>query len=57
VDHIEPDRTLQADAQALATLLDHPVVDCFYLVLARREMATLLSADQKRLDLAGKVLP
>jgi hypothetical protein len=28
VDHIEPDRTLQAEALALATHLDHPVYDC-----------------------------
>jgi predicted nucleic acid-binding protein len=27
------------------------VYDCLYLVLARREVATLLSADQKLLDL------
>ena len=57
VDHIEPDRNLQAEALALATHLDHPVYDCLYLVLARREVATLLSADQKLLELASKVLP
>lgn len=57
VDHIEPDRTLQAEALALAAHLDHPVYDCLYLVLARREVASLLSADQRLLDLARKVLP
>lgn len=57
VDHIEPDRTLQAEALALATHLDHPVYDCLYLVLARREVATLVSADQKLLNLASQVLP
>lgn len=57
VDHIEPDRTLQAEALALATHLDHPVYDCLYLVLARREVASLLSADQRLLGLARKVLP
>ena len=57
VDHIEPDRTLQPEALALATHLNHPVYDCLYLVLARREVATLLTADQKLHDLAGKVLP
>lgn len=57
LDHIEPDRSLQAEALALATHLDHPVYDCLYLVLARREVANLLSADQKLLDLASKVLP
>jgi predicted nucleic acid-binding protein len=57
VDHIEPDRTLQAEALALATHLDHPVYDCLYLVLARREVAGLLTADQRLLDLATRVLP
>jgi predicted nucleic acid-binding protein len=57
VDHIEPDRRLPAEALALATHLDHPVYDRLYLVLARREAATPPSADQKLLDLAGKVLP
>lgn len=57
VDHIEPDRTLQPEALALATHLNHPVYDCLYLVLARREVATLLTADQKLQGLAGKVLP
>jgi predicted nucleic acid-binding protein len=57
VDAIEPDRNLLAEALALATHLDHPVYDCLYLVLARREVATLLSADQPLLDLASQVLP
>jgi predicted nucleic acid-binding protein len=57
VDHIEPDRTLQAEALALATHLDHPVYDCLYLVLARREVAALISADQRLLKLAARVLP
>ena len=57
VDHIEPDRTLLAEALALATHLDHPVYDCLYLLLARREVATLLSADRRLLELAKKVLP
>ena len=57
VDHIAPDRTLLAEALALATHLDHPVYDCLYLVLARREVASLLSADRRLLELAKKVLP
>jgi predicted nucleic acid-binding protein len=57
VDHIEPDRTLQAEALALAIYLDHPVYDCLYLVLARREVAALLSADQRLLKLAARMLP
>jgi len=56
-DNIEPDRTLLAGALALATHLNHPVYDCLYLVLARREVATLLSADCRLLELAKKVLP
>jgi len=35
----------------------HPVYDCLYLVLARREVASLVTADQRLLDLARKVLP
>lgn len=57
VDHIEPDRSLQAEALALACHLGHPVYDCLYLVLARREVAQLLTADQKLLQLAAQVLP
>jgi len=56
VDHIEPDRTLQAEAPAMTTHLDHPVCDCLYLVLARREVASQLSADQRLLKLAARVL-
>lgn len=47
---------MQAEAIALAIHLNHPVYDCLYLVLARREVASLLSADQHLLDLARKVL-
>ena len=57
VDHIEPDRSLQAEALALAAHLDHSFYDCLYLVLARREVAALLSADQRLLKLAVRVLP
>ena len=55
VDHIEPDRHLQVEA--LACHLDHPVYDCLYLALARREAAVLLTADQKLMALAAQVLP
>ncbi|EAQ70116.1 PIN domain protein [Synechococcus sp. RS9909] len=57
VDHIEPDRHLQVEALALACHLDHPVYDCLYLALARREAAVLLTADQKLMALATQVLP
>ena len=57
VDAIEPDRNLQVEALALACHLDHPVYDCLYLALARREAATLLTADQRLQNLANQVLP
>jgi predicted nucleic acid-binding protein len=57
VDHIEPDRHLQVEALSLACHWDHPVYDCLYLALARREAAVLLTADQKLMALATQVLP
>jgi predicted nucleic acid-binding protein len=45
------------EALALACHLDHPVYDCLYLALARREAAQLLTADQRLEKLASKVLP
>ena len=57
MDVIEPVRHLQAEALALACHLDHPVYDCLYLALARREAAMLLTADQHVLQLAARVLP
>jgi predicted nucleic acid-binding protein len=57
VDQIEPDRHLQVEALALACHLDHPVYDCLYLALARREAALLLTADQRLQKLASRVLP
>jgi predicted nucleic acid-binding protein len=57
VDHIEPDRHLQVEALALACHFDHPVYDCLYLALARREAAILLTDDQRLQRLAATVLP
>ena len=57
VDVIEPDRHLQAEALALACHLDHPVYDCLYLALARREAALLLTAALRLQQLAARVLP
>ncbi|MCP9833849.1 type II toxin-antitoxin system VapC family toxin [Cyanobium sp. Aljojuca 7A6] len=57
VDQIEPDRHLQVEALALACHLNHPVYDCLYLALARREAALLLTADQRLRRLADQVLP
>ena len=57
VDRVEPDRHLQAEALALACPLGHPVYDCLYLSLARREAATLITADRRLQQLAARVLP
>jgi predicted nucleic acid-binding protein len=57
VDRVEPDRHLQAEALALACHHDHPVYDCLYLALARREAATLISVDRSLQQLAERVLP
>ncbi len=57
VDRLEPDRHLQAEALALASHLNHPVYDCLYLALARREAASLISSDQRLNALAERVLP
>lgn len=42
---------------ALACHFDHPVHDCLYLALSRREVAVLLTADQRLQHLASRVLP
>ena len=57
VDRVEPDRHLQAEALALACHLGHPVYDYLYLSLARREAATLITADRRLQQLAARVLP
>ena len=57
VDRLEPDRHLQAEALALACHLNHPVYDCLYLALARREAASLISSDRRLNAQAERVLP
>ena len=52
VDRVEADRHLQAEALALACHHHHPVYDCLYLALARREAATLISMDRRLQKLA-----
>jgi predicted nucleic acid-binding protein len=48
-----PIEQLRVRALALAIELDHPIYDCFYLALAERQRAPVISAD-KRLMAAGK---
>lgn len=51
-----PTRDLAVRAGALAQALDHPAYDCFYLALAERSGAPLLTADD-RLTAKLKSLP
>jgi predicted nucleic acid-binding protein len=45
-----PIQPLAADASRLARESDHPIYDCFYLALARRENTALVTMDR---ELAG----
>jgi len=47
---------LAEDAMRLSATLLHPIYDCFYLVLAEREGAPIVSADA-RLHAAAKRVP
>ena len=49
---LRPDMGLYDDALELAARLEHPVYDCLYLALARREAYPLISADRRLLALA-----
>lgn len=49
---LEPMQPLGADAIRLAVAHNHPVDDCLYLALARREDAPLVTADEKLAALA-----
>ena len=42
-------------AAQLALRLDHPIYDCFYLALAEREAAPIVSADRKLLAAAARL--
>ena len=57
VDHFHDDRPLLLESIALAEHLQHPVYDCLYLTLARREAGAVLTADRKLQQLAAMVLP
>ena len=55
IDHFLPSNSLWQDALKLACDLEHPVYDCFYLVLAQKFEATLLTSDRKLLKKATKI--
>jgi predicted nucleic acid-binding protein len=48
-----PVADLYEDALRLAIDLDHPIYDCFYVALAMRNQAPLVTADRKLMELAG----
>jgi predicted nucleic acid-binding protein len=53
-DWIVPADDLALDATAMAISLRHPVYDCLYLVLAQRENAALITADERMFAAARK---
>lgn len=52
IDRIEPTAALAHETLALAARLERPAYDLFYLVLARREAATLVTLDRRLGELA-----
>jgi predicted nucleic acid-binding protein len=51
-DELVPSEALHTRALELAIDLQHPIYDCFYLALAERENAPLVTADTRLLGLA-----
>ncbi|MBF0286037.1 MAG: type II toxin-antitoxin system VapC family toxin [Magnetococcales bacterium] len=47
---VVPSLDLFSSAVELAAALRHPIYDCFYLALAQREKAPLITADQRLLN-------
>jgi len=47
-------RELAASAARLATDLDHPAYDCFYLALAVQQQYPLVTADKRFYDIVHK---
>jgi predicted nucleic acid-binding protein len=53
-EQLVPTEELAAAALRFALDLRHPIYDCFYLALAEREAATLVTADARLLAVAKK---
>lgn len=53
VDEYVPTTTLYKECFSLSCSISHPVYDVFYLVLARRQNATLVTLDKKLRALAS----
>jgi predicted nucleic acid-binding protein len=51
---LHPDTTLSERALEIAHGARHPIYDCFYIALAERENAPLITADERQLDVARK---
>lgn len=49
IERLEPLEALATRALELASELEHPIYDCFYLALAERERAALVTADMRLL--------
>ena len=49
LDDLVPPHRCATRALAIASALDHPVYDCFYLALAKREDARVVTADARLL--------
>ena len=52
---LAPMAALAGRAAEIAIAMKHPIYDCFYLALAERERAPLVTADKKLLALARAV--
>ena len=50
IEHAVSCRELFIDAVELAARLKHPIYDCYYLALARRESLPFITADRRLLD-------
>ena len=52
---LAPLEDLAASALDLSVTLNHPIYDCFYIVLAERERAALVTADNRLMAAAKRV--
>jgi predicted nucleic acid-binding protein len=57
VSEFVPGARLAAEAVKHASALDHPAYDCFYLTLAKRRRAKLITADRRFADVLERVDP
>jgi predicted nucleic acid-binding protein len=55
IENLIPDRSLLADASAIALEHNHKIYDCLYLALARRRGEPLATADRRLALLAGRL--